>query len=117
MVAAKERKKERLLETLGTASGARSPQRSRARSSRSPSCSRPGCPREDRLAELAMLYREDCPVDFLRESRFQWEVMRDPALPVATARARADGEALGAGDPSPVPAQGPHAARSSSWPP
>ena len=34
-----------------------------------------------------MLYREDCPVDFLRESRFQWEVMRDPALPVATARA------------------------------
>lgn len=45
-----------------------------------------GLPREDRLAELAMLYRKDCPVDFLRESRFQWEVLRDPALPVTTAR-------------------------------
>ena len=37
-----------------------------------------------------MLYREDCPVDFLRKSRFQWDVMRDPALPVATARAVLD---------------------------
>lgn len=46
-----------------------------------------GLPDGDRLVELAMLYRKDCPVDFLRESRFQWEVMNDPALPVTTARA------------------------------
>ena len=64
-----------------------------------------------------MLYREDCPVDFLRESRFQWEVMRDPALPVVTARARAGGEALGAGDQRPVAGARTSAARRSSWPP
>ena len=46
-----------------------------------------GLPDGDRLVELAMLYRKDCPVEFLRESRFQWEVMRDCALPVTTARA------------------------------
>ena len=46
-----------------------------------------GLPRGDRLAELAMLYREDCPVEFLRDSRFSYDVLRDPALPLATARA------------------------------
>lgn len=46
-----------------------------------------GLPRGDRHAELAMLYREDCPVDFLRGSRFSYDAMRDPALPLATARA------------------------------
>jgi hypothetical protein len=46
-----------------------------------------GLPRGDRLAELTMLYRDDCPVEFLRESRFKLEVLRDPALPLTTGRA------------------------------
>lgn len=46
-----------------------------------------GLPRGDRHAELAMLYRADCSVDFLRSSRFTFDVLRDPALPLTTARA------------------------------
>lgn len=87
MLAAKKRKRERLFEALGTASGAEL-----AAAAGSPLVTfeelvEAGLPREDRLAELAMLYREDCPVQFLRESRFRLEVFRDPALPVTTARA------------------------------
>ena len=87
MEVAKKRRKERLLEALATASGA-----ALAAAVVSPLVTfaeliEAGLPREDRLAELAMLYREDCPVAFLRDSRFQWEVMKDPALPVVTARA------------------------------
>lgn len=87
MEVARKRKKERLLETLATASGA-----ALAAAVASPLVTfarllEARLPREDRLAELAMLYREDCPVEFLRGSRFQWEVLSDPALPVTTARA------------------------------
>lgn len=84
---AMKRRKERLLETLGTDSGA-----VLAAAVASPLVTfaellEAGLPGEDRLAQLAMLYREDCPVDFLRESRFRDEAMTDPALPVTTARA------------------------------
>ena len=87
MLAAKKRKRERLLEALGTASGAEL-----AAAAASPLVTfdellEAGLPREDRVAELAMLYREDCPVHFLRESRFHLEVLGDPALPVTNARA------------------------------
>jgi len=33
-----------------------------------------------------MLYREDCTVDVLRESRFSYDALRDPALPLPMAR-------------------------------
>ncbi len=87
MLAAKERKRERLLEALGTASGAEL-----AAAAASPLVTfdelLEAClPREDRVAELAMLYRKDCPVHFLRDSRFHLEVLCDPALPVTNARA------------------------------
>lgn len=86
-IAVRRARKERLLETLRTASGARL-----AAVVASPLVTfaellEAGLPRDDRLAELAMLYREDCPAEFLRESRFHREVLSDPALPVATARA------------------------------
>lgn len=87
MEAAKKRKKERLLETLGTASGAALAAAVASALVTFAELLEAGLPRGDRLAELAMLYRDDCPVGFLRESRFQWEAMRDPALPVTTARA------------------------------
>lgn len=86
-IAVRRARKERLLETLRTASGARL-----ATAVASPLVTfaellQAGLPGEDRLAELAMLYRDDCPVSFLRGSRFRDEVMEDPAMPVATARA------------------------------
>ena len=46
-----------------------------------------GLPHGDKRAELVMLYRDDCPVEFLRKSRFHLEVLTDPALPVGTAEA------------------------------
>jgi hypothetical protein len=54
-----------------------------------------GLPRGDRLAELAMLYRSDCPVEFLRKSPFHMNVLSDLALPASTA------QAVAAADPSP----------------
>ncbi|RYC05660.1 hypothetical protein [Nocardioides zhouii] len=87
MLVARERKRERLLETLGTASGATLAAAAASALVTFAELLAAGLPREDRLAELAMLYRGDCPVGFLRESRFQGEVIRDPALPVSTARA------------------------------
>lgn len=45
-----------------------------------------GLPGQDRVVELAMLYRSDCPAEFLRSSRFHFEVLRDPALSVYVAR-------------------------------
>lgn len=54
-----------------------------------------GLPRGDRLAELAMLYRSDCPVEFLRKSTFHLAVLGDAALPTATA------QAVAAADPQP----------------
>ena len=46
-----------------------------------------GLPHGDKRAELVMLYRDDCPVEFLRKSRFHLEVLTDPAVPVGTAEA------------------------------
>jgi hypothetical protein len=46
-----------------------------------------GLPRGDRLAEMAMLHRTDCPVAFLRKSPFHLQVLDDPTLPTATAQA------------------------------
>lgn len=45
-----------------------------------------GLPGGDAHAELAMLYRHDCPAGFLRRSQFTLQALRDPALPVVTAR-------------------------------
>lgn len=90
MIAVARARKERLLETLRTASGARLAAAVAGPLVTFAELLEAGLPRENRLAELAMLYREDCSVDFLRKSRFQWDVMRDPALPVATARAMLD---------------------------
>lgn len=50
-------------------------------------CLAAGLPRGDRLAELAMLYRPDCPVAFLRKSAFHLSVLDDANLPLSTARA------------------------------
>lgn len=50
-------------------------------------CLAAGLPRGDRIAEMAMLYRADCPVEFLRKSSFHMNVLADPQLPLATARA------------------------------
>jgi hypothetical protein len=50
-------------------------------------CLAAGLPRGERIAEMAMLYREDCPVEFLRKSAFHPTVLDDPQLPLATARA------------------------------
>lgn len=50
-------------------------------------CLAAGLPRGDRFAELAMLYRPDCPVAFLRKSAFHLSVLGDPNLPSSTARA------------------------------
>lgn len=50
-------------------------------------CLAAGLPRGERIAEMAMLYREDCPVAFLRSSAFHMSVLRDPKLPLNTARA------------------------------
>jgi hypothetical protein len=43
-------------------------------------------PRGDKQAELAMLFRPDCPVEFLRASSFHLVVLADPMLPIAAAR-------------------------------
>ena len=50
-------------------------------------CLAAGLPRGERIAEMAMLYRDDCPVTFLRSSAFHMNVLRDPKLPLKTARA------------------------------
>lgn len=50
-------------------------------------CLAAGLPRGERIAEMAMVYREDCPVEFLRNSAFHMNVLRDPKLPLKTARA------------------------------
>lgn len=50
-------------------------------------CLAAGLPRGERIAEMAMLYRADCPVEFLRKSAFHLNVLADPQLPLATARA------------------------------
>jgi hypothetical protein len=50
-------------------------------------CLAAGLPRGERLAEMAMLYREDCPVEFLRGSAFHTIVLGDSKLPLKTARA------------------------------
>lgn len=57
-------------------------------------CLAAGLSRADRFAELAMLYRPDCPVTFLRNSAPPLAVLRDTNLPLATAHA------LLAADPS-----------------
>lgn len=46
-----------------------------------------GLPRSDKQAELAMLFRPDCDVAFLRASSFHRDVISDPMLPVEVARA------------------------------
>lgn len=50
-------------------------------------CLAAGLPRGDRIAEMAMLYRQDCSVEFLRASSFHLNVLRDPQPPLTTARA------------------------------
>lgn len=50
-------------------------------------CLAAGLPRGDRIAEMAMLYRQDCRVEFLRKSSFHLNVLADPLLPLSTARA------------------------------
>lgn len=87
MPAGERGRKERVLDALRTASG---PELAAAAGSSLVSWTElleAGLPREDRFAELAMLYREDCPVEFLRMSRFKLEALKDPALPLTTARA------------------------------
>lgn len=49
-------------------------------------CLAAGLPRGERIAEMAMLYRVDCAVEFLRGSAFHMNVLRDPKLPLTTAR-------------------------------
>ena len=49
-------------------------------------CLAAGLPRGERLAEMAMLYRHDCPLEFLRKSAFHREALGDPQLPLTTAR-------------------------------
>lgn len=46
-----------------------------------------GLPRGDKRAELVMLYRADCPLEFHRASGFHHDVLADPSLPTSTALA------------------------------